>query len=260
MRCHLLYDRFLPFISLDTQIETSPQRLDLRVNSKCNLQCKMCHNWKGESGVYQDYFDGEKFPQDFLQNLKEISLLGGEPFIQNSTFELINKVSDVNPNCLWLITTNLNYDFDKIAPYLKKMRLSTLQMSLDTLKPKVYSEIRRLGNFDLAMKNIDHFIAFRKEYELSRKESFRLQASFCIQKDNYQEIKDFLSFCKAKGINVHFQFAYQPYDVSLLSLPQEEQENILSYLIDLCDEDNQLELYPILAGLSKKVFCSSEES
>lgn len=258
LRCHLLYERFLPFLELSEHCHKMPQRLELRLNSKCNLRCKMCSNWKGESGIYQDYFDEKQFPQEVLKDIKEITLLGGEPFIQSSTFELIQKVQAITPECLWLFTTNLNYDFATIESYLKRIRISCIQMSLDSLVKENYQEIRRQGNFELALKNIDHFIAFRQEYETIRNETFRLQASFCIQKDNYKEIESFIDFCRKKRINPHFQFAYLPHEVSLLSLPREEQEHILSGIIDLCNNETELALYPVVAALSKHVLTTSE--
>ena len=248
--CHIFYDRFLAHIEYSEVCRSLPMRFDLRLNSLCNLTCKMCNTWRGPNDVYNNFLYQKVISNDFIANVKELNMLGGEPLIQNSTFELIDLVSTSNKDCLWFFTTNLNYSFEKIVSYLDKIRISCIQMSLDTLKPEVYKEIRKNGSFDLAIKNIHNFIAYRDHRKLERGETFKLQASMCVQKDNWEEIPAFIDYCNELGISYHFQFAQTPINVSLLSYPLEKQEEILSFLIDIVNDQNQRPLYQVISSLA----------
>ena len=72
----------------------------------------------------------------------------------------------------------------------------------------------------------------------------------CVQKDNWEEIPAFIDYCNELGISYHFQFAQTPINVSLLSYPLEKQEEILSFLIDIVNDQNQRPLYQVISSLA----------
>lgn len=95
----------------------------------CNLKCVYCHKnyssrhfdgtvLKGvesDSELYTKYFD----------NLKEIWLAGGEPVIQDKTYEILNKLKNINTDIRIRVISNLSFreykgcDFYKLLSNFK---------------------------------------------------------------------------------------------------------------------------------------------
>lgn len=250
-QCHRVFERLLPFVKIEEESSISPIRLELRINSHCNLACQMCQNKHESSSIYTS---SSPFPEQLRNELlpyaQEITILGGEPFIQQNTFEILELAARINPHCLWGFVSNLNVDIDKVILALAKLRISRFQVSIDSLNESTYIKIRKGGSHKLMMSNLDKLIAFRETYQRMTGENFRFQAAMCIQRDNWREIPAFLDFCEQKRLNANLQFAYHPTSVTLSVLEREEKDKIIDYLLDHCEGDRAIYLKPILAALA----------
>lgn len=249
-QCHRLHERLLPYVELSDESSSKPVRLDLRLNGQCNLSCIMCETWRGANNIYDVNDFPHKFETQLLPYAKEINLLGGEPFIQRSTFEILDLAIRINPNCLWAFSTNLNIDIDKVMTYLNKIRLSRIQVSIDSLNDTIYERIRKGGSLQSVLNNLKIIIQFQEDYKKQKNENFRLQAAMCIQKENWKEIPHFINFCKTNNLNINLQFAYTPFSVSLALLDREEKDQIIAYLLDHCEDEDSIYIKPILAALA----------
>ena len=211
------------------------------------MQPIMCDVWEQPNGVYKQTSFWDEGPIKIFPFLKEIEVLGGEPFIQKDTYRLIDAVSAVNPQCFWSFVTNAHYPFTKKLEHtLSNINLKQIQISLDSLDPSSYQHIRKGGDLKRTLKTIDQFTAFRSKYETTCSISFRFIISMCVLKSNRHEIPEFLKFCEEKGAEPQFQFAfYDPSGQESLSyLRQDEKIEYLAFLKERITEQD----WPLIAS------------
>lgn len=251
IQCHKKFERFIKDLELKDTITFPPKRLDLRLQGKCNLACKMCQVWQEPNDTYTEANFWTESENTVFQHLAEIDLLGGEPFVQDSTYRLIREVSSKSPNCVWAISSNLNFRLTShIQKLLDSIIIRWFQVSIDSLNEKTYSEIRRKGSLKKVLNTLDDLIKYRDQRQDKNLKHFIIVGSMCVQKDNWKEIPAFLQYCLEHHMKPNLQFAYTPHQLSLKSLPQEEKENVTSFLIDHCNEQLTQYIRPILCGLT----------
>jgi cyclic pyranopterin phosphate synthase len=230
--CHRFSRRTVPleFERSEHQNRTPP-RLDVRLNGKCNLKCVMCDVWSQPNGLYNKSDFWERGPSEIFPNLRELDVLGGEPFIQSDTYRLIDEVSAINPECTWAFVTNAHYKFgDAIRSRLDKISIRWMQVSLDSLNAETYSKVRRGGHLERVIETFNALLSYRAE-RASQGRGFRMMASMCVQRENWREIPEFLELIQGKNqVEPILQFAYDPLPVSLLGLPEEERRQIATEL------------------------------
>lgn len=252
----------------DSEIEISavktqaPHRLDVRLNGKCNLECVMCDVWTQPNGVYTRTDFWSQGPIKFFPFLREIDVLGGEPFIQPDTYRLIDEISRVNKNCLWSFVTNAQYKLNHfVISKLDLISIRWLQISLDSLVRETYEIVRAKGRFDLVMETLNQFISYRQQRALVGR-GFLLNVSMCVQVLNWKELGTFLDFCEKLQLGPILQFAFGPDRVSLLSLPPSERVMIFEFVCELRKKHGAV-VEPIWAPLAdslKEVFPIKELS
>lgn len=224
-KCHQCHynNQLLPKVELSEYISTSPLKLTANLNGQCNLKCQMCHVWKLPNGYYNEGNFWRPGREVFFQQLQEIDMLSGEPFIQADTYKLIDEVSAVNPNCQWMFTTNGHWTFTpRIQAALDKIKIKYLVFSVDSFNPETYARIRPPGNLSKVHRTIDAILKYRNQ-----RKNFEIHLNFLTQKDNVHELKEALSFCLEHEIVPMITFLYEPEDYSLLTLKPSEREVIL---------------------------------
>ena len=208
---------FVQSLELSAIQSHAPSRLDVRLNGRCNLQCLMCEVWKQPNGLYNQADFWKLGSTEIFPFLKEIDVLGGEPFVQADTYRLIDQVSAVNSDCIWCFVTNGNYHFNEtIRSRLNKIKIKWIQVSVDSINPNTYSKIRIGGDLKRTLATIEALVCYQKQRNSENRE-FRVVASMCVQKLNWQEIPEFLNYCEKTKIMPILQFAYAPTEISLLS-------------------------------------------
>jgi cyclic pyranopterin phosphate synthase len=214
-----------------TEIQTSPiLKFTANFNGKCNLECQMCTIWQMPNGLYDEINFWEPAKKEIFPHLKEIDMLSGEPFIQKDTYRLIDEVSLVNNDCLWTITTNAHWKLNKrIEDYLNKIEFKALIISIDSLIPETYAKIRKLGNLETVLSNVDKILEYQKKRIENKKGSLNINVNMLIQKDNWKEIPSLLKYCSEKNIDPHITFCYRPEKHSLLDLDNTAKKEILDY-------------------------------
>ncbi|HEX4925292.1 MAG TPA: SPASM domain-containing protein [Bdellovibrionales bacterium] len=249
IRCHAWsrrnYEREMSFTELQPR---GPQRLDVRLNGKCNLQCVMCEVWKQPNGLYDQSDFWTRGPAEIFPFLREVDVLGGEPFVQQDTYRLIDEVSQINPECTWAFVTNGHYKFNAaIQSRLDKIKIRWIQVSLDSVVPETYAKVRVNGELSKTLKTVDDFIAYLGARPADRK--FHFNVSMCVHRLNWHELDKSLAYARGKGVPVILQFAFQPESVSLLSLSQSDRREILRFARSLEREYGADVLHPIVSPL-----------
>lgn len=123
--------------------------LRLSITDLCNLRCRYCMPPEGV----------EKLPQDMVLTLEELArvariavglgvdkirLTGGEPLLRKGLERLLDDLQSLRPRPDLRITTNGLLLAQKL-PELVTGGISTVNVSLDSLKPELYGEITGLG-------------------------------------------------------------------------------------------------------------------
>lgn len=247
--CHLHHDRLKDFAEFNSIIESPPIRLDFMVDSFCNLKCVMCTNVLEENGGYDHQEFWDHCAEKVFPFVKEIEIIGGEPFLIENSFRLVEMVHQSNPNCLWRVTTNAHYKFnEKFERIADKMRFESFAVSIDSLKQDVFAKIRDGAKLDLVEETLDAWI----EYSNNRPSDnpMKVVVNFVVQRENAFEVPSFIDFCEAKGAVPYLILLHDPEEFSILDLPPGTLGGILDFYL----EAQKKKSHPALALLCHKIF------
>jgi MoaA/NifB/PqqE/SkfB family radical SAM enzyme len=154
-----------------------PIKLTFQLHNTCNYECIMCSGeysssiCKNRDGIappknaYGDNFVSEI--TEFLKYAHEVEFLGGEPFLIPVNFKLMEVIKKVNPNMKVIIITNGSIFNEKVEKILLELPRSEVHLSLDSLDPTTYAYIRRKGNLQTVLDNIEKFRAIKKLNSIS---------------------------------------------------------------------------------------------
>lgn len=235
VRCNLCpeLNKLLPYANRDNIEFPKILRLTANLNGKCNLECQMCHVWKMPNGFYNDENFWIPARNTLFKDVKQVDMLSGEPFIQKDTYRLIEEISLVNQACEWSFTTNLHWKLtDTIKTYLDKIKIQSIIISIDSLDKKCFEKIRKKGDLDFALDNLDNLLNYEKSRLDSGKSSLGIRLNCLIQKDNWKEGYDIISFCIEKGIVPFVTFLYEPETFSLLTLDNHDKMEVLNFYFE----------------------------
>ena len=226
-------NKLLPHAEISETKNPKILRLTANLNGKCNLECQMCHVWKQPNGFYNEENFWRPAREKFFKDIKEVDLISGEPFIQADTYKLIDEISAVNPECEWTFTTNAHWKLtNKIKDKLNKVKVKNIILSLDSLDPISYAKIRKLGQLEFVLKNIEEFLLYQEERVSAGLSPLHFRLNCVVQKDNWSEVSPIIQFCLARKIIPFLTFVYFPKEFSLLTLSQEERLKILDFYFD----------------------------
>lgn len=220
------------FYDLSVEIDRPPQKLHWYFSGSCNLECPTCRNWQfkdefDEADIYWNNLQKDVFP-----HLCEIEVVGGEPFYQKRTFQLIDKMVELNPECLWYITSNGQFNFKgKIEESLKKIRIAYFSVSIDSLVAEKFHVIRKNGHLEKTVKFLDDLIVFRNNQDIKRR--FKIIVNFVLQKDNHGELENMLQFAQSKNVSLYVIPMVGPVKYSVYDLPHDEKIQILQNVKNL---------------------------
>jgi cyclic pyranopterin phosphate synthase len=246
--------RLIESIEINEVQTSSPVHLGLNLNGRCNLHCPMCGVWKMPNGVYDDP-DIWKKVEAILPLVQEIEMLGGEPFIQDYTFKVMDIIAEVNPGCRWLITTNAHWDLtEAIRARLDRLEFREIIVSTDSLDTDVYSKVRAGGRLEKFMSTVADLISYDQDRRRSGKGGLNLTINSTIQILNWREIPSLIDFADKNGfLKANIAFLYSPKKLSLLSLSERERESILEHLTENLSGDHLTRSREVLRPLLESV-------
>ncbi|PKL42041.1 MAG: GTP 3',8-cyclase MoaA [Candidatus Riflebacteria bacterium HGW-Riflebacteria-1] len=174
--------------------------LRVSVTDRCNYRCVYC---MPEDGVCKQSHDQIMRYEEILSVIKsavesgieQVRITGGEPLVRNGIIEFIADVARI-PGLNDLTLTTNGALLTRYAPALKKAGLNRVNISLDSLNPRVFAEITRVGSLDEVIAGIDAAIA-------AGLNPVKLN-TVLIPGTNDGEIMDFVDFAVARKISVRF--------------------------------------------------------
>lgn len=178
--------------------------LRISLTDNCNLRCFYCmpeedYEFTPHSRLMQPE-EIESLAKLFVENgVNKIRLTGGEPLVRKDAADIILRLAKL-PVKLTL-TTNATrlHDFVDV---LEEARVSSLNISLDTLDPDKFNIITRRDSFKKVMDNINLMIA----------RNFHVKVNVVVMKGmNVHEINDFVAWTKEVPVHVRF-IEFMPFE------------------------------------------------
>ena len=236
-----------------------PVSIDLKLNNKCNLKCRMCQ--PRDSSLIQNEFQeiidkdtsfenfsnadivdpdlkiplseipswdqSEVFLNSFsslLSGLKKISMVGGEPLIMDQFYQILDKCidSDNAKNIYVAVTTNLMYaPKEKLEIYMKSFYSFLFNISLDAVG-KELNYIRYPATIEKIEKN------FKKIYREDPEGLIIFQFTPTVQVYNalyIHEVYEFVERLMEEGYKfapraVHLTYLNFPMHLNIRILPE----------------------------------------
>jgi len=168
--------------------------LRISVTTDCNLQCFYCAAGKEviTSPLNFDEITKIVFAAAKL-GISKIRITGGEPLLREDLPELVKRISRINKFNDISITTN-GHLLPQLAHKLKAAGLNRLNISLDSLNPKIYKKIT--GGI---LENVLEGISVAKKY------FDNIRINMVVLKDiNDNEAENFVEFGGNESLTVRF--------------------------------------------------------
>ncbi|WZL72687.1 radical SAM protein [Clostridiaceae bacterium 35-E11] len=196
------------------------------LTQKCNYHCKHCYanayNQKKDLLTTQDIL---KTIDDFHKSKVPVVLLsGGEPFMRNDLFEIIQALR--SKNIMVSISTNGSLINEKSAVQLKNLGVNYVGISLDGTK-ETHDHFRGIQHaYDDAIQGIEN----------CQRAGLKVGLRFTLQKKNYHEIPYIFDLMDEMNIQricfYHLVPAGRGKEITNAMLSHEETRKVIDSLYD----------------------------
>ena len=234
----------LDFENFDGEVKPDYVSLDLRPSNICNFKCRSCNDsystkWQEEK---EDFYKnnmgvlafGEekieslnkinfKLNEDAMQNIEVLYFAGGEPFVLEEHFELLESIQN-KKNVTLMYNTNfsiLKYKGKTIFEYLKDFRKVHFSISLDGLGE--LGEYVRTG-FDTKIfkKNM-----MALKWAITQYKNITYDFQYTCSLLNVYDFFDFIKELKESHELINFHFVHFPWWYNPVNF-DEHRYNIIS--------------------------------
>lgn len=205
-------------------ISAKPEFIILDITHRCNLICNICEIRK-DKPIEEFTTDEVKdlITQSFEWGVKEFVLSGGEPFVRDDIFEILDFLKEKSYH-IGILTNGilLNDDFIKRSlPYLISNTVS-LSISLDALTPDIHDDIRGAkGCFEMTFNGLKILYEYKKNYP-----NINFNVISIILNENLEELLPLANFLKSLNVN---SIQFQPLLAN--NLMMKERSNVIKYWI-----------------------------
>lgn len=192
------------------KVKSYPTRIHIETNTTCNLRCKMCTHGQTDPADWPKVDLSSKVLDKikvFFPFLEYIEIQGGECFYTTVskapvTVLLKELAAANNKHMECLITTNgIGMNKEWVDFLISLNVLTHLSVSIDTVHPVVYSEIRRGGNTKKLLNNLNYLMIKKNESEAN---NLKLIFSSVLSLKTYPDLLSLDAICKKYGV-VHLQ-------------------------------------------------------
>jgi GTP 3',8-cyclase len=193
--------------------------LRLAITDRCNLRCQYCMPAEGIPLKSHDtilrFEEMERLIRIFTNlGVKKIRLTGGEPFVRKGSLEFLKKINEIDALKSINITTNAVL-IDDVLDHFRKLKIGSLNISIDSLQKERFAQITRRDDFDVVWANIQKALKLNLAVKLN---------TVVLAGINEDEIKDFCLLAKEWPVEVRFieqmPFSGGPPEEKILSADQ----------------------------------------
>lgn len=223
-----IYDR--PF----NKTQNYPIDITLEISNTCNLECVMCiGDYSSSIRKNREYLTAKKdvYPDDFfeqlkpfLKQLKTIRLQGGEPFLIEDYYKIIEYLNKNNQHCKIYIQSNGTIFNNRVKTLFSSSKNIFLSISIDGFTQDSYEKIRVNAKFKIVIRNIKLF------GDVTKRNKSQLNINFCLMKDNWQDIPLLFDFCNTNQYTMSIIPVEYPTYLSLNTLETKILIQILAFL------------------------------
>lgn len=205
----------LYFLSLNFSLYTNrflpaPFLVNLEITKRCNLRCIHCairETPEKYSEIIKEEFSIKEVKEiiDSLKSLgtKYISISGGEPFLREDIFDIIEyaKKRDLGIH----ISSNGTLITKEIAKKVNDLGLDAISISLDATTPTIHDKIRGVrGAFNKTVAAIRNLVKYKSHTQVG--------ISPIITNLNIYELEKLVDFARDLGVDA---IRFQPWHESL---------------------------------------------
>jgi MoaA/NifB/PqqE/SkfB family radical SAM enzyme len=174
-----------------------PLKVKFNLSYQCNSRCKYCQRWTVKEDKTKEEISLERYMEliDEAMDLGAVSFTftGGEPFLQDNLFKLIDYSKKKGATHIH-VNTNGSLLL-KNADRILDSPITTLAISLDTMKREIYKDIRGVDWIDQIKSGLEYLINNRKgKYP-------QIALSITITSANINDLDEVLDYAKTKGIS-----------------------------------------------------------
>lgn len=135
--------------------------LDARWSNQCNLNCVYCSEdyssqWSKLLGRKQRITNQIVIEKQHVENVKNILLAGGEPFLMKENIKLLEIMLEVNPDVEIEVTSNLTFDSkNQILKLLEQFKNVTIIASFEATGDR-FEYIRKGASWEKFVSNLEY--------------------------------------------------------------------------------------------------------
>lgn len=185
-----------------TLIDRFGRRVDylrLSVTDRCDFRCVYCMAEDMQFVPKSEILTLEELAQvaQAFVNLgvRKVRLTGGEPLVRHNIMQLVEQLGAMEGLDELVMTTN-GSQLQRLAQPLSDAGVKRLNISLDSLQPRRFRQITRVGHLEQVVAGIDAACAAGFE---------RLRLNAVIMRgDNDDEVLDLVNFAKERDIDLAF--------------------------------------------------------
>ena len=178
--------------------------LRLSVTDRCNMRCCYC---MPESGIKKlGHEEILSYEQLFLVaqcavslGIEKIRVTGGEPLVRNGIIDFLARLAQI-PGLKQLVLTTNGLQLEDLAGSLQRAGVQRLNISLDSLRPKVFAKITRRAELDRVLAGI----------AAAERQGLPVKINMVVMRGvNDGELIDFAALTREKNCSVRF-IEYMP--------------------------------------------------
>ena len=226
-----------------------PALIDVRWNITCNQSCNYCNSaqsskWGDLEGKFINietrryYEDVCEFIGQHYDQVKEVALVGGEPFLLKENARLLDVIP---PDAVVTVITNLNVDLERSEIFQKLKTRSKVgwSISFDNTGDE-FEYVRHGGSWELMLRNLDLV------QDLMRNNGHWGGIHAVYNLYNATRLVHFKTFAADRGLNITWQNLGQPselnarnYGLEIVALAANEIERVFAQF-DLAPNEQAL--------------------
>lgn len=174
--------------------------LRLSITDLCNFRCNYClpNGYQPEANKpsFLTLSEITRVAQAFANmGTEKIRLTGGEPTLRKDFLAIAESISQIDGICQVALTTN-GYRMAKDVEAWQQAGITSINVSVDSLDPKMFHQITGINKFDDVMRGIDR--AFEVGYP-------KIKVNSVLMKNlNDIEFNQFLAWVKERPIQMRF--------------------------------------------------------
>lgn len=243
-----ILDEYTKFLNLET---TEVNYIDMRISNKCNFKCIMCcdmyssawevdlkklnngyvpFNSVGMNVDWRDHFS------EIKKSIKFIYFSGGEPFIMDETFELIDLLGEDVKDTSIFVNTNLStlsYKDRYVLDYFKNFKKVVFHISCDG-----FGEIGEYIRYGFKTEKFKNNLSKLLEF-IDDNGQIDYDITYSLSVINVNDVFEFLDTLK-RDLNiddskVNFQTVGSPHNLSVASLSNGEKKRITEEFLSKID-------------------------